>query len=166
MKKVLLSIMCVLLIMMCVTGCKKSKSKTTLDDVTLTKGKSTSICKETETGDDYDMTTTTTTNYDDNGYAINMKVISEYLFYDGEQFEIFVEETEKNTEANKNMEGIDYDYSIDKEKRVLKTLFAYRNLKLDDNIREAYSIKELVKSSESRNGKCELKGTTRDAIGL
>ena len=159
MKKRLIIILLISVVI--ISGCGKNNTNL---DVALNKGNSTSICKKVDDSDGIKITSTTTTNYDKDKYAINMKVKAIYEFSDKKTFDFYAEESKNTADTYEKMDSIVYKYEVDKNKMIITTVLGYQRLDINNEEKENYTLKKIVEDSEKEGGKCQFTGITREDV--
>ena len=161
MKKIMIIVMTLSIIF--ITGCEKKNSNL---DLKLSKGDFTSVCTKKDDSDGIKLTSTTTTNYDNDKYAINMKVKAIYKYNDKKTFDFYAEEAINTANTYETMDGIVYKYQLDKKNKTITTLLGYKKLDINEQEKENYTLKKIVEDSEKDGGKCQLVDITREDAGL
>ena len=135
-------------------------------DVQLDEGKITSICTKTEEIDSITVASKTTTNYDKNQIATNMKVETTYTFKDKKLYDYYVSEQKKSLlETKKDNKSIQ-DYLANDKNKTLSTILAFKELKLSKKEKKNYTASKIITDSEKNKEKCEINGATRKELGL
>ena len=161
MKKILI-VLLIGLLTLTITGCNSNEEF----DVNLKKGDYQSICEREDNSDGIKIHTVTTTNYNSEKYAINMKIKASYKYNTKESFDFYSEETKNTDEVYKKMKNVIFKYKIDKENKTIKTLLVYEKIDLDDSNKELYSKDVIVKASLADNGTCKSIDMTKKELSL
>lgn len=164
MKKII-SLVLLSILIIGMTGCA-SKSKNKSIDINLKKGDITSICKNIDNSDDIKISSVTTTNYNKDHYAINMKIKAIYKYSDKESFKFYVDETKNTAETYNKMKDTIYKYSIDTNKMEITTILGYQKLEVTDENKDIYHLDKIVGDAEAKGDTCSLIGITRADAGL
>ena len=90
-----------------------------------------------------------------------------YVCIDVDKFNQRLEAVEKEAKNyTPDLVDIKFNYVVDKKNRTIKTNIIVDNIKTVDENREENKIKNFIKERESTIYKCEIEGTTREALGL
>ena len=149
MKKVF-KVLLVILVAFIITGCGKKEF-----DEDLPTGDFVSICEKTDKSDGIKVSTITTTNYNKDKYAINMKVRAVYQYETKESYDFYLEETKNTFETYKKMKHTVFKYEVNEEQRMIKTILLYKTIELNDTNKEIYTQDTIVKSSLAENATCK-----------
>ena len=150
MKKTL-SILLMVLLILTITGCHKKNEF----DVDLKTDAYMSICEREDDSDGIKLSTETTTNFNSDKYAINMKIKAVYKYETKESFDFYLEETKHTFDTYKKMKNVVFKYKVNKEKKTIKTLLVYKKFDLTDKNKELYTYDTIIKSSLAENANCK-----------
>ena len=147
------------------TGC----SNKSLSDYELEKGSITSICTKNDSLDNIKIKIVTETNFDADGYLMNMKIYCTEKVKNKGEFEYRANETIANSEGYQNNSNMIYNYEIDEKNQIISyetifTEFDFSDISVDE--KSNYKASKYIKSSEKGGSKCKITGTTRKELEL
>ena len=164
MKKILLIMICIFMTLL-ISACGKDNSNV----IDLKVGTYTTVCTIINDGEEVYSKTIATTNYDENKYAINMKIENIEKFTDKEEYNSRVKDIEKNAEDYDGISDMIYTYTTDDKNQEVTTEIKYLLLEytdLTENDKNNYLIKNTIKDSEQNGATCVITGITREELGL
>ena len=156
-------ILCLLVIIVLITGC----SDTSLE-IDGKKGKVTSICTSSSSLTGIKTNNVITTNFDDDLYAINMKVKYTEIIEDNNEFDSRVKSIKETAKSLKDDKDVVYRYSIDKKNKTITTVSLYNKLNLNSlplEEKEKYHAKNYIENN-MKISKCEVSGITLQELGI